>query len=85
MSPRTRPSCLPEPCVAGCTWILREPTHRLVDYACISYVDEHVGAILDTLQSSGMADNTLILFHADVSLIPLRCVPMADRAYLAPW
>ena len=36
------------------------------DYASISYVDEHVGAILDTLEATGMADNTLVLFHADV-------------------
>lgn len=28
-------------------------------------VDEHVGAILDTLDASGLQDNTVVLFHAD--------------------
>lgn len=53
-------------------------TKRLLwaDYACVSYVDEHVGYILDTLQQTGMADNTLVLFHADVSAPPTLDLPM---------
>lgn len=35
------------------------------DYACVSYVDEHVGAILGTLDRSGLAPETAVIFHAD--------------------
>jgi len=34
-------------------------------YASIAYVDEWVGTILDTLQTCGMADNTVVMFTAD--------------------
>ena len=34
-------------------------------YACISFVDYQVGRILDVLEASGQADNTLILFSSD--------------------
>lgn len=34
-------------------------------YASIAYVDEWVGAIIDTLNSCGMADNTVVIFTAD--------------------
>ncbi|MGH0053920.1 MAG: sulfatase family protein [Sphaerochaetaceae bacterium] len=34
-------------------------------YACISFVDYQIGAILDALQESGQADNTLIIFSSD--------------------
>jgi membrane-anchored protein YejM (alkaline phosphatase superfamily) len=34
-------------------------------YASVSYVDEHVGAIMSTLEGTGMAANTIVLFHAD--------------------
>jgi len=44
-------------------WVMQDQRHAY--YASVSYVDEHVGAILDTLQQSGMADDTLVLFHAD--------------------
>lgn len=48
-----------------------------VDYASISYVDEHVGYILQTLESSGLADNTLVLFHADVRPPTLPCLSVS--------
>jgi choline-sulfatase len=34
-------------------------------YSSISYVDDWVGNLLDTLDKSGMADNTLVIFTAD--------------------
>ncbi len=34
-------------------------------YACISYVDYQIGRILQTLESSGQLDSTLILFSSD--------------------
>jgi len=34
-------------------------------YACISFIDYQVGRILDTLDATGQADNTLILFSSD--------------------
>ena len=34
-------------------------------YACISFVDQQVGRILDTLERTGQLDNTLILFSSD--------------------
>eukprot|EP00041_Stephanoeca_diplocostata_P018982 m.402427 g.402427 ORF g.402427 m.402427 type:complete len:231 (-) comp21178_c0_seq6:837-1529(-) len=44
-------------------WVMRDQRHAY--YASISYVDEHVGAILETLDASGLQDNTVVLFHAD--------------------
>ncbi|MCA9417722.1 MAG: sulfatase-like hydrolase/transferase [Candidatus Omnitrophica bacterium] len=37
-------------------------------YAIISHADEQIGRILDTLEKSGEADNTVILFSADHGL-----------------
>jgi choline-sulfatase len=34
-------------------------------YAAISYVDDWVGTILDTLQTCGISDNTIVMFTAD--------------------
>ena len=34
-------------------------------YANITFIDEQVGRILDTLEEEGLADNTLVLFSAD--------------------
>lgn len=44
-------------------WVARDQRHAYM--AAISYVDEHVGAILSRLESAGVADNTIIIFHAD--------------------
>ena len=44
-------------------WVIQDQRHAY--YACVSYVDEHVGAILKTLEESGMAQDTAVLFHAD--------------------
>jgi arylsulfatase A-like enzyme len=37
-------------------------------YALIAYVDEQVGRVLDALDESGQADNTLVVFFADHGL-----------------
>ena len=37
-------------------------------YAIISHADHHIGRILDALEKSGKADNTLIIFSADHGL-----------------
>jgi choline-sulfatase len=34
-------------------------------YAAISYMDERVGEVLDTLEATGLADDTLVVFTAD--------------------
>jgi iduronate 2-sulfatase len=34
-------------------------------HACVSYTDRNVGKLLDALQSSGAADNTVVVFWAD--------------------
>ena len=38
---------------------------RRAYYADVSYVDEHVGAILTRLDEHGLADETAVVFHAD--------------------
>jgi Arylsulfatase A and related enzymes len=38
---------------------------RAAYYASVSFVDEQIGRILDTLESRGMLDETLILFTSD--------------------
>jgi len=37
-------------------------------YALISFIDEHVGSVLDALEQSGQADNTVIVFSGDNGL-----------------
>ena len=37
-------------------------------YACITYMDHHIGRMLDALDASGEADNTYIIFTADHGL-----------------
>jgi len=34
-------------------------------HACVSYTDRNVGVLLDALESSGAADNTIVVFWAD--------------------
>jgi len=38
---------------------------RKAYYSSVSYVDEHIGAILDTLDEEGLADSTIVVFHSD--------------------
>jgi arylsulfatase A-like enzyme len=38
---------------------------RAYYYACISFIDFQVGRVLDNLEATGQADNTLILFTSD--------------------
>lgn len=40
-------------------------TMKAYYYACISFVDCQVGRILDALEQTGQAENTLVLFTAD--------------------
>lgn len=42
--------------------------HRAEYYAIISHLDAQVGRILDALEASGRADNTLVVFSADNGL-----------------
>jgi iduronate 2-sulfatase len=44
-------------------WVARDQRHAY--YAAISYVDEHVGKILAMLEGYGLADSTIVVFHAD--------------------
>ena len=37
-------------------------------YACITYMDAQIGRILQTLEESGLAENTLIVFNGDNGL-----------------
>jgi arylsulfatase A-like enzyme len=38
---------------------------RLHYYGAVSFMDSIVGRILDELEASGEANNTLVVFHAD--------------------
>jgi choline-sulfatase len=42
--------------------------HRREYYAIISHADHHIGRILDALEASGQAENTIIIFSADHGL-----------------
>lgn len=44
-------------------WVAQDQRHAY--YACISYVDEHVGMLLDTLERSGVRNETVVIFHSD--------------------
>jgi choline-sulfatase len=43
-------------------------THLSEYYAIITHADHHIGRILDALEQSGEADNTIIIFSADHGL-----------------
>jgi arylsulfatase A-like enzyme len=52
-------------------WPRTEPSvkvHRQEYYAIITHMDAQIGRILDALQASGCADNTVIIFTADHGL-----------------
>ena len=38
---------------------------RVTADSAISYVDEHVGVLLGTLEEQNIVDNTIVIFHAD--------------------
>ena len=44
-------------------WVQRDQRHAY--YAAISYVDEHIGAILGKLRGEGLYTSTIIVVHAD--------------------
>jgi len=42
--------------------------HRREYYALITYIDHHIGRIMDTLDQNGMSDETIIIFTSDHGL-----------------
>eukprot|EP00750_Incisomonas_marina_P019135 INCI3228.2.p1 GENE.INCI3228.2~~INCI3228.2.p1 ORF type:complete len:351 (-),score=33.51 INCI3228.2:717-1769(-) len=44
-------------------WVMQNQRHAY--YSAISYVDEHVGVLLGTLEEQNIVDNTIVIFHAD--------------------
>ena len=44
-------------------WVQRDQRHAY--YAAISYVDEHIGALLARLDSEGLERRTIVVMHAD--------------------
>ena len=44
-------------------WVARDQRHAYM--AAISYVDEHVGALVARLEAAGVANDTIVVFHAD--------------------
>jgi iduronate 2-sulfatase len=44
-------------------WVERDQRHAY--YAAVSYVDEHVGAILSKLDAEALTSQTIVAFHAD--------------------
>jgi iduronate 2-sulfatase len=40
-------------------------SNRLAYYASVSWMDHQVGKLLDELDSLGLADNTVVAFHAE--------------------
>ena len=44
-------------------WVMRNQRHAY--YAAVSYVDEHIGAILKVLDEQHVRDDTIVVFHAD--------------------
>ena len=45
------------------SWVAADQRHAY--YAAVSYVDEHVGALLGLLAKSGLEDSTIVVFHSD--------------------
>ena len=43
-------------------------THRAEYFALITHLDAQIGRVLDALESSGQADNTIVIFSADHGL-----------------
>lgn len=44
-------------------WVIRNQRHAY--YAAVSYVDEHVGAILEVLEKEDVKEDTIVVFHSD--------------------
>ena len=44
-------------------WVMRN--QRRAYYASVSYVDEHIGAILEVLEDEGILNSTIVVFHSD--------------------
>jgi len=44
-------------------WVTRNNRHAY--YAAVSYVDEHIGAILKVLDDEGVREDTIVVFHGD--------------------
>ena len=59
-------------------WVMQDQRHAY--YACVSYVDEHVGAILQTLNESGLRENTMVHASSFFKMTP----KMVDMCVLHP-
>ena len=56
-------------------YLIRQDEHEITDehlraarhayYGMVSYVDRHVGRLLDALEATGLADDTVVIFTAD--------------------
>lgn len=44
-------------------WVNQDQRHAY--YSAISFVDEHVGALLNVLDEKGITNDTIVIFHAD--------------------
>jgi len=44
-------------------WVTRN--QRRAYYASVSYIDEHIGSLVDTLKKEGLYNSTIIVFHSD--------------------
>ena len=44
-------------------WVARNQRHAY--YAAVSYADEHVGAVVETLKSAKAYDDAIVVFHSD--------------------
>lgn len=72
-------------------WVQQVQRHAY--YACVSYVDEHIGYILGVLERHGILNETLILMHADhgmgidgspAPLFPVSRVIFSPRVHTNP-
>jgi iduronate 2-sulfatase len=45
------------------SWVQRNQRHAY--YAAVSYVDEHVGALLNVVHNAGLDEETIVVFHSD--------------------
>ena len=44
-------------------WVMRDQRHAY--YAAVSYVDEHIGALLSKLKEEALYESTVVVMHAD--------------------
>ena len=59
-------------------WVNRDQRHAY--YAAMSYVDEHIGALLQALRDESVESSTIVAAHSDHG----DPIPDADRSLWAP-